>query len=220
MDHNLRSFGLLYTERNVTLTPLFDLAQVGLWLFMVALLLKWVFEKMEPQTRMNLAVSIGATPILGLLISYLQRLCWEERFYVGSFWSRPSLRIGMAVSVALELVYVALYLTRKLWVKKMLKATPVIAFVTALFTVSGGVGYFLALSGLPVRDVDVFAFENTPYALMLVAVGVFGLLVAGQSWKHLNPNRSHAWLLLAVGMGMVVMAWVYLELLLRMSYAK
>ena len=92
-------------------------------------------------------------------------------------------------------------------------------FVVAIFLLSGGVSYFYALNGLPIRQKDMVAFVRTPVALLLVMFGASGMLMLTTVHKPHNP-RWKAWLKMAVGFGMIVLAWLSLELLLVDSYIK
>lgn len=94
-----------------------------------------------------------------------------------------------------------------------------ILFFLAIFLVSGGASYLFALSGFPVAEQDVVAFTRTPVALFLILLGSFGLLILSTLPKQRNP-KTKAWLKLVVYFGMVILAWIYLELLLTTSYTK
>ena len=95
----------------------------------------------------------------------------------------------------------------------------VAVFLLATFLVSGGPSYIFALAGLPVATQDLVAFTVTPIAFLLVLAGSFGLLILSQLSKGANPKRK-AWFRLAVGFGVALLAYVYLELLLSFSYAR
>ena len=95
----------------------------------------------------------------------------------------------------------------------------VAVFLLATFMVSGGPSYIFALAGLPVATQDLVAFTVTPVAFLLVLAGSFGLLTLSRLPKGANPRRK-AWVRLAVGFGMALLAYIYLELLLSFSYTK
>lgn len=63
-------------------------------------------------------------------------------------------------------------------------------------------------------------FDASPYAMMLVSIGTFGLLTMANSYKHYkNGDTKKAWQRLILGFGMIIIAYIYMEALLFLTWS-
>lgn len=121
------------------------------------------------------------------------------------------------------LVFPYLYFTRQDSVRfvvtlRKTKKETYTPLIVLIFFMGLFASYIFALLGRPVPTQFVPMFEATPVALGLILMGVFGVFLMANSFKHLNPKRRKAWVHLILGFFMVVLAFIYLELLLRYTW--
>lgn len=89
-----------------------------------------------------------------------------------------------------------------------------------VFGVSGGISFLYVLLRLkPFPQKYVPIFEATPMAIALIVMGVFGMFLMSQSFRH-NPEPQKAWGYLFLGFFLMVLAYIYLESLLLWTWGR